>query len=403
VKTTTRLIPYPEQRAVEDVAFAQQAVPTRIFAFLMPVWRVQIKATVTEGEPYDLIDRYLERGIAEGRLRTAGELAEFFALDPVLVDRALRFLGAIGHVTVSGEQLALTDLGDRSVREKVRYVVTRQDRRTLYFDAFASRPLTRSYYDPRAVTLLEPEAADGIARGPDWPRFTPLFSRYSFRMEALTELAHHPDRDRYNLPARIDDPECLGAPDCVFLPVYVVRSVQAGHRVRLFVYTQAGCEADPELTELCEQTPEIRSVVEMEEVSARPGFRDKAGKWLEDRGISRYELTELDGGAWRAVVPASGFGGDTGLSLSKIGSFTLLHHDILHIWCPDEHVRCQALLDRADAYLGARGHLNRNNVQAHVTQLARQLDLGPLGLPDLQHMASNAGKDGLAEQLRDLI
>jgi len=179
VKAATRLIPYPEQRAVEDVAFAQQAVPTRIFAFLMPVWRVQIKATVTEGEPYDLIDWYLERGIAEGRLRTAGELAEFFALDPVLVDRALRFLRAIGHVTVSGEHLALTDLGDRSVREKVRYFVTRQDRRTLYFDAFASRPLTRPYYDPRAVTLLEPEAADGIARGRDWPRFTPLFSRDS--------------------------------------------------------------------------------------------------------------------------------------------------------------------------------------------------------------------------------
>ena len=183
-------------------------------------------------------------------------------------------------------------------------------------------------------------------------------------MEALTELAHHPDRDRYNLPARIDDPECLGAPDCVFLPVYAVRSVQAGHRVRLFVYTQVGSEADPDLTELCERTPEIGSVVEMEEVSARPGFRDKAGKWLEGRGISRYELTELDGGAWRAVVPASSFGGNTGLSLSKVGSFTLLHRDILHIWCADEQVRYQALLERADAYLGAWGRLNRNNVQA---------------------------------------
>jgi hypothetical protein len=403
MSTTTRLIPYPEDRALEDVAYGQQAVPTRIFAFLLPVWRVQIRATVTEGEPYELIDRYLERGIAEGRLSTPGQLAEFFALDPVLVDRALRFLRAIGHVTMSGEHLALTDLGYRSVRDQVRYVVTHQDRRTLYFDAFASRPLTGAYYDPRVVTMLDPGEADSVAAGRDWPRFIPLFSRYSFRAEALAELAHHPDRDRYNLPASIDDPECIGTPDCVFLPAYVVRSVQEGCRVRLFAYTQTGSAADLDITDLYERTPEIGSVVETEETSARPALRDKADNWLERRGIRGHELIELDGGAWRAVLPASGFGEDTGLLLSKVGSFVLLGNDILHIWCLDEQVRCQALLQRADAYLSVRGRPDHDGVQVRVAQMARQLELGPVGLPDLHHMAVNAGKTGLAAQLGDLI
>ena len=403
MSTRTRLIPYPEDRALEDVAYGQQAVPTRIFAFLLPVWRVQIRATVTEGEPYDLIDRYLERGIAEGGLGTAGELAEFFALDPVLVDRALRFLGAIGHVTMSGENLALTDIGHRSVRDKVRYVVTHQDRRILYFDAFGSRPLPRPYYETRAVTLLDPGEAAAVAGGRDWPRFTPLYSRYGFRTEALAELARNPDRDHFNLPARIDDPGCLGTPETVFLPVYVVRSVQGGNRVRLFACTQTGSSADPDITGLCEQTPEIVSVIETEEQSARPGFYGKANDWLERRGIGGYQLVELDGGVWRAVLPASGFGGDTGLPLSKAGSFVLLNNDILHVWCADEQVRCQALLERADAYLSARGRPDRDDVQARVTQVARQLELGPVGLPDLHHMAVHAGKHGLAGQLSDLL
>ncbi len=173
--------------------------------------------------------------------------------------------------------------------------------------------------------------------------------------------------------------------------------------MRLFAYTQTGSRADRDITDLCEQTPEIGSVVETEELSAQNGFYDKANNWLERRGISGYRLVQLDGGAWRAVVLASGFGGKTGLPLSKVGSFVLLNTDILHVWCADERVRYQALLERADAYLSARGRPDRDDVQTRVAQIARQLELGPVRLEDLRHMAVHAGKSGLATQLGDLI
>jgi hypothetical protein len=40
-------IRYSEARVLEDVTIGQGAVPTRIFAILLPVWRVEIRAIVT--------------------------------------------------------------------------------------------------------------------------------------------------------------------------------------------------------------------------------------------------------------------------------------------------------------------------------------------------------------------
>ena len=49
-----------------------------IFALLLPVWRVDVQATVTDAEDYALIDRYLERGIASAGLDTRRSLASFW-------------------------------------------------------------------------------------------------------------------------------------------------------------------------------------------------------------------------------------------------------------------------------------------------------------------------------------
>src|SRR5689334_7577424 len=96
--------------------------PTRLFPLLLPIWRVEVKAKVTEAEPFDLIDRYLERGIAEANLTDAAALAGFFRLDEQLVDRALRFLAGIDHVKIGpGGELSLMELGRRSVRNRTRY------------------------------------------------------------------------------------------------------------------------------------------------------------------------------------------------------------------------------------------------------------------------------------------
>jgi hypothetical protein len=400
--TRQRLIRYPEERAVEDTASAQRAAPSSIFAILLPVWRVEIRATITDGEDYELIDRYLERGIGTAGLDSAGELADFFGLDEVVVERALRALAAIGHLDLSGGPLRLTDIGRRSVRDGVRYTVTRQDRRVLYFEAFSSRPLTRPYYDARAVRLLSASEAAMAASSRDWPRFTPLFSTHGFRPEALAELADRPDRDHFNLPERIDDLVMGGAPECVFLPMYVVRAVRPGDRTCLFAYTQAADTADPDLSELCERTPEIAAVMDAEEAASNPDSGKKAREWLARQGLSAHQPERLADGTWRITLPSASFGGDAELGIRKVGSFIIMNHDILHIWCDDAQLRRRVLLERMDDYLGQRTRPDPAETQALADQIAQQLDLGKVGLLALRQMAADAGKDSLAAQLGSL-
>ncbi|SRR5579859_4747330 len=397
-----RLIRYPEERALEDVAYGQRAVPTRIFPILLPVWPVTIRATVTEREAYELIDRHLELGFATADLGTPDELANFFGLDVVVVDRAVRFLNAIGHLASHAGRLVLTDIGQRSVQDNVRYVVSHQDRRTLYFDGFGSRPLPAAYYDTRTVTLLSGAKAIDAADSGEWPRFKMLYSMSGFRQEALTELASNSQRAHFNLPERIDNPELLETADLVFLPMYVVRALQQGNRLRLFAYTQVGDQADQDITDLCEQTPDLTGVLEAEERICDAAFYSKACTWLREQGLSEHGPERLDDGTWRITLPGSSFGEDSRLSLSKVGSFIVRANDILHVWCDDTEVRYRALLARADAYLSVRANPDRTSTEERITRIADQLALGTIDLPRLRQLAGQAGMKGLADQLGSL-
>lgn len=388
-----RLIHYPEERALEHAAFTLKAAPTRIFKLLLPVYHVEIRATITEAKPYALIDRYLEHGIARGRLETVPRLAEFFALDESLVDRAVRFLIAIGHITESGGHLTITELGYRSIREDFRYEVARRDRRKLYFDAFGSRPLSRRYYDGEKVTFVSANDARGR-----W--FKALMSMRQFRTEALTELSSHPDREGLNLPHRVEDLEYLGA-EQVFLPAYVIRAVLPD-RVRYLAYTQIGDEDDEEITRLCEQTTEIASLLENEQRGVEDGINmPSVRQRLAKMNLDRYVPERRPDGTWEIVLPTSAFGGN-GLSISKVGSFIVHGHDVIRVWSPDANLRHRALFERVDNYLTSRARVGADDVENQIRQITHQLRLDPVDLRSLGHMARNAGRKGLAAQLRRL-
>jgi hypothetical protein len=398
-----RLIRHPENRALEDAAFAHGLAPTRIFALLLPVWRVEVKATVTDAEDYALIDRYLERGIASAGLNSAGALAGFLGLDQVVVDRALRFLAGIGHVAFAGDRVTLTDLGQRSVRDGKRYLVTRQDRRTMYFDAFGSRPLTYRYYDSRVVAFCSLGAAVRAASSGEWPKFRLLVSHTGFRREALAALAGLDERALYNLPEGIDAPESLGE-ECVFLPVYVVRGIARDRRVRYLAYSAAGPGSDPHLSELCEQTTEIVSVLENEELASTPESAEtRVRAWLDGQGLGVHTLVRLDTGAIQVRLPAGSFGADDALRLSQVGSFVMLGDTFFHVWCADRDVRRRALLERVDTYFGSRPRLDAVEAAGWLKQVGRQLTLGDIGLAETRLMAAEAGLPGLAAQLGELI
>lgn len=393
------LMPYPEERALEDVAFGQGLTPLRVFAVFLPVWQVEVRATTTDGRPYELIDRYLERGIAEAGLGTTAELAGFFALETALVDRALRVLHRIGHVGMLDGRLALTELGVRSQQDGMCYVVRREDRRKLYFDGFRSLPLSRPHYDAGAVTFLTVGEIPAATAKEGRRTFRMLHTSHGFRREALAELAGRADRDHYNLPLRIDHPESLGE-ECVYLPAFVVRAQEPGGRIRHLVYSQAADVADPDLGTLCETTPEIAGVLESDAQAGSPeSAKTRIAGWLRKQGLGDGDPIRTAQGAWRVILPAASFAPDGPVPLAKMGSFLVLGTDPVHIWCVDRDTRERAFLERLDAFLGRGGPGQGDEAGSRVARIVRQFGLGELGLPEIRDLAVRAGRARLADRL----
>ncbi|MEV5300939.1 hypothetical protein [Amycolatopsis methanolica] len=388
---------YPEERALDDAAWEQGLTPSRIFAILLPVWQVEVRATVTEGRPYELIDRFLERGILEGGLTSVAELSRFFALDEPLVDRAVRVLSAIGHVAVRDGRLALTELALRSQRDQICYVTTREDRRKMYFDAFSSRPFSRGYYDAGTVTFLTADKAAAATAAHPYPRFLKLTSTHGFRRDALRDLEGRSDRDHYNLPFRVEQPESLGE-ECVYLPVYLVRAADARRAPRYLVYSQITDTADPELSDLCGSLPEITGLVESETLAVQPGRHDqRISDWLADKGVHGVRAVQTERGFWQVTLPATAFRPSGRVPLSRIGSFVPLGTGVLGVWCEDERIREDAFLRRIDAYVTA----SRTDVGDWVVRLARRLGLALGTVAEVSALARRAGMGSLAAVLAE--
>ncbi len=401
------LIKYPEERAVEDAAFGMGLTPTRLCRVLLPVWRADVRATVYDSEPYDLIDRYLEAAIARGGLGSTEELAQFYGLDPAVVGGAVRFLTSIGHLTRNGGgQLALTDIGLRSVQEGKRYTRALEDRRYLYFDGFTSRPLTRPYYDERTVTFVDGAGLAQLLAETGREVFTPVvrIPPQGLGPQALTALAELPaaERDRFNLPEQVVAPSFADAPEQVYLPAYVVRVINRAGAVAYLAYTQASQEADPEWTRVCAAADEVAMVVENEYRSGRDeGEESAVRRWVEKRSAGRADVGWRDG-LLMATLPASAFSDGGSLEPRRIGSFVGMGGWFFRLWCEDQRLRHRALLDLTNSYLGARAKVDSDAAAKRVARFGRQAGLGPVSLAEVATLARNAGQQALAAQLDKL-
>ncbi|MFY4721102.1 hypothetical protein [Streptomyces sp. LaBMicrA B280] len=394
--TAPRLMNFPEERVLEDAAFGQGIVPTRLYSLLLPVWQVEIRADITEGEDFSLIDGFLERGLRHGALHTVDELAAFFALDRALVAQAVRFLTTIGHVREEfGGRLSLTPLGQRSVDDDIRYVVTRQDRRKLYFEALGCTPLTRDHYDEDVVTLLSGDELDRVQRKDHYPRFTALPPASGFDRSALDRLKERKDRARFNLPVALDSLECLSE-TVVYLPVHLVR----GGRGDLLVYGQAkaGTAHDPELSAVCTRTPQLVSALENEENEELDRRADdrllrSVQRWLGEQGIHSVAPEQDDDGTWSVSLPATAFGEER-LPESRIGGYRMAGNRFFRVWCQEEVPRKRALLHLLDRRIGSRRQVTRREAEEIISRLALQLRLE---VPELSRLRSGARKIGLSE------
>lgn len=370
----TRVI-YPAQRAIEHAVTVPGVRPARLFPVLWPLWQVETAAQVYDEQAYEVIDRFLVRGILEAGLHRSADLAAFYGLPTSLVERCLAFLTLIGHVRNTEGLVTLTPLGESSARADVRYV-PKESRQQLLVERFTARPLPRSHYQG-SLSLL-PTPLVPAERVSDGSRFAPLFSSSTFRPEIVTQLGEQPDRFDFNLPKQLRNLRVLGHQDA-YLPAYLIEDADG----RLLAYSGVHGERDTFLESLCDRVPLIRTLIAAEP-SQDP--REIWTNWLAD-GKRKGTLRQLPSGVWRATLVADSFGGTPKMPLSRIGSYQLRKRHFVQIWTDDAKLRRQAALRRALAITQLRDVRTRADLTGRLRTVAEQLEVTTPTLDELHRYA----------------
>lgn len=383
-------IPYPVDRALDSVADLPGVQPTRVHRIAFPLHVAEISAMVAVRQPFDLLDRYVGLAIADGEFRSATEISEFLGITSHVVERVLRFLKEIGHVTGTDGALALTGLGHRAAGDGTRYT-PKEDRLKLYFDGVRCAPLPARFYG-RGVRVLDRAAALGQRR------FRLLDPATGFSAEAIARLAAAPDRAAYNLPDEHEDLRLLTV-DKAYLPCYLVRA-RTGADYRSLVFTAADSTgSDPYLEGIVQDWPAMVQSVRTEE-GPETGRERRAelSKWLEERDLSMSRLS-LDGETVpRLVLPASHFpGGDSPVKakgefpLRQVGSYVTPYSYVIQLWCPSTRTRREAALQRALEY--ADSVSREPDITGFLTKICARLEIGEeLTLSDLRAYARDTGR-----------
>jgi len=367
-------------RAVEHATTLDGVRPTRLFGVLWPLWQVDVEAEIYEHQAYEVLDRFVVRGIGHARLSTVDELSRFFGLDPGLVRRVLEFLALIQHVEVAGDRCRLTPLGQRGLAADVRYV-PKKGRQYLLFDRMTMRPLPRSHYSGDIRLLDESELP-----GPQSVRLVPLFLTAPFQPDALAQLAARPDRTAFNLPVELASPKLVGIRE-VFLPAYLVET--ADGRPPVLAYSMASTGRDTVLEELCDERSVLAGLVRAEPTAdPRPLWED----WLARKGQPATGLRRLPSGVWRVTLPAAAFGTQgTPFGLAQLGSFAFHKQHFAQLWCTDGELRRTAVLHRVS--LMSRTRLrDRTGTADQLALVARQLEVDPPAVEELSRYATNTGR-----------
>ncbi|OLR95129.1 hypothetical protein [Actinokineospora bangkokensis] len=367
------LFPYPVERALEDAAHRTGRQPARVLSVLLPVWSVRVEATTTDSAPYELIDRFVARALAEARLGTAHGLAALLGLDEPLVDRTLRHLRALDHVTTTDDTHALTELGRRSLRDgEVHRRKTEEF--TLHFDAFLARPLPTTHHP-----LLVPDAeATALPR---------LFSPSTPEPDLAVA-----DRARHGLPLALEVHKRLDERQS-YLPLHLVR---AGGDV--LAYSRLGPTPDADMTTLAASIPVVHDLFDAEDQAASPSA---ITEWSRTRGLTGCTMTRQPEGSWRLTLPAAAFAAGGPLPERSLGSYAVVDTTVVHLWCPDVAARDAAMFALAAEAVETRR--STHSALGALSLITHRLGITPSTPATVVEKATAAGKDDLATAISNLL
>ncbi len=380
---------YDPRRAIEHVQTLAGFAPVRLFAVLFPLWYVEVTGTQEQQRPYELIERYIERGIEEGQFRTASALADFFCLESRLVEKVLLFLETIGHVRCTDGMWNLTDLGSRSVAKGKKFI-PKETRQRLYFEAFHSQPLLREHY-ANNLQIFSDFEADEITQVYKGYQFHRLFSLQPWNPAAVRDLETRSDRALYNLREEISNLQSLGMMQ-VYLPMYIIETRKYHGQVHYVVYTHIRGRRDEFFERIANTYPEIqRSLSLTAEKETRAN--ELWTKWLASKGITSVQPVQLPGGIWQVIVPKEVFRSqETTFSIAEIGTYHLDHGYFIQVWCDDVELRCNAALDRTMKIIKSRRKsITNRDVEENLRRLAEQLRTRKLEIEDVRQRAVETG------------
>lgn len=382
---------YSVDRALDAIADQPGIRPLQVHRVAVPLHVVEVAATVTAREPFDLLDRYVGLAIADAEFRSLAEISEYLGITPDIVHRVLRFLGEIGHVTGTDGALELTPLGLRAVREETRYT-PKEDRLKLYFDGVRCSPLPERFYR-RGVRVLDHDSAHAQHE------FTLFRPATGFTNDAVTALAARPDRAAYNLPDEHENLHVLRN-ELAYLPCYVIPAVTTDVRgYRLLPFTAADATAsDPYLEEVFRSWTDLNEAM-ITERNSEAALRDELGKWLADRTLSWNQLSQVGDSALRLTLPADHYpAGDVPakakgtFALHRVGSYLTPHGFVFQLWCGDMKTRRNAALERALQYDG-EGRRTDEDLTAFLGRISARLEVDDfLTIADLAAYSRRTGR-----------
>ncbi len=391
---------------VECLQTIGEIVPLRQFRLLVPLWEVHISGQQRESRDYALLERFIERGIAEGELRTAGELERFFGLPPQIVAKMLTFLRGVGHLEGDDEHLRLSALGQESLRSGSfqRDLATH---RLLYFEAFYSRPLPRDYYDLRI--LSEDEAAR--------LRDRTIYRLYSeqlhqrFVPQELAALQQRANREQFNLPPEIHSCQ-IERLEQAYFPVTAVEVLAYDPRTRAWnqrfmAISRLRERRDTFFEDLINQVPTI--AYSFPDYNEQDVYK-RLQNWLESQGVStspEVQIARSEAGMWRIkIAPALlSRGTRSPLRISDLGNYRQENGYFFQLWCDAPNIRRQSALEQtltfATRRLKNQQPTSREGVEHFLGHVARRLAVATPTWQDLEKFASSTGQAAVLDDLND--
>jgi hypothetical protein len=407
---------YHPRRALEHMQTVQGIKPVRVFAILFPLWDVETTAVQEEKRPYELLERYVERGMDEGQLHTVEELTSFFGLQREMVEKILLFLETIGHVKHSGMYWELTPLGYKSVREQEKYVEQEKHVR-FYFDAYTSKPLRKEHYDGRKVHIFSLDEAEEVLHTKTWGyRFHLVSSMREWQPLALRELEARVDRADYNVPPEMQGIQVVQndahAVQLAYIPMYIIETTRqvsgsvsaqgySGQKPYYLVYTGIRDLRDSYFETIINSNNTVYAALRGEKVwSQQDLWRD----WLQDHKITNALPLERPDGTWQISLPVSAFAGSSAkFPTTRVGEYELSKGYVLQIWCDDRVVRRKAVLDRTlQLVKNQQRYIKKQTVQEQLLLLTKQLQTDPVSFNDLRQRALDTKMDTIVKVLDSL-